>query len=241
MLKCRHVPLDHVCMKLKVCSQSSYGLIYQSIQSLTDHRHEKAGLPLGPPVRSVQIHAPRHNPLRDLRQIETDHENHQQSWLQSETCKKLQEYLCTADLPRIEKIVAFGLGDFSFHDDGSHHTQHAAIATLAGILKRRQSGHSLQCYVQDPAYSDADKEFLEKRGLVVLRDPQAFLEVDETTLVFTASPNVPVRQVVADLARPAALLWETTPPTLEGEIENFRKDLVQGGDFSETDVNGRPQ
>ncbi|KAK1764742.1 hypothetical protein QBC33DRAFT_561423 [Phialemonium atrogriseum] len=63
------------------------------------------------------------------------------------------------------------------------------------------------CFAQDPLYEDADKTVLAETGISVLENPLAFLEVDDTSLVFSLSPETPVRQIVADIALPAIMIW----------------------------------
>jgi hypothetical protein len=42
----------------------------------------------------------------------------------------------------------------------------------------------------------------------VLDDPRAFLEVDETTILICIGSDIPVHQIVADIARPAIMIWD---------------------------------
>lgn len=37
--------------------------------------------------------------------------------------------------------------------------------------------------------------------------PKAFLDIDENSLVVSIGPNIPVKQIVADLARPAGMIY----------------------------------
>ncbi|RDW87107.1 uncharacterized protein DSM5745_03749 [Aspergillus mulundensis] len=67
----------------------------------------------------------------------------------------------------------------------------------------------IKCYAQDPAYNDTDQALLRSIGIQPLDDPKGFLAIDEETLVFSVSPNVPVKQIVADVQWPGAMLWNT--------------------------------
>jgi len=64
------------------------------------------------------------------------------------------------------------------------------------------------CYAQDPDYTDIDREVLEQSGITILDDPQGFLEVDDSTAVLSFGANIPLRQVIADIARPAMMVWD---------------------------------
>jgi hypothetical protein len=91
--------------------------------------------------------------------------------------------------------------------------QHALILTMRAILENRSDQGSdptkkIQCFAQDPLYTEADEEVLSNAEITVLRDPRAFLEVDDDTLVISFSPNIPVRQIIADIARPAVMIWD---------------------------------
>lgn len=85
--------------------------------------------------------------------------------------------------------------------------QHALALGIRDILVS-QGKENVSCYVQDPAYQDADKSVLGQEGVVVLKDPRAFLEIDEASVVIAAASHIPVRQIIADLARPAVVIWD---------------------------------
>ncbi|KAF6825737.1 hypothetical protein CPLU01_10092 [Colletotrichum plurivorum] len=76
---------------------------------------------------------------------------------------------------------------------------------MAKLLAQR-SGQDVQCFAQDPIYSPQCIEYLQSRGFEILDGVRGFIEVDSTSLVFTASPNFPVKQVITDLARPAVIV-----------------------------------
>ncbi|KAF4214640.1 hypothetical protein CNMCM8980_008166 [Aspergillus fumigatiaffinis] len=58
-------------------------------------------------------------------------------------------------------------------------------------------------------YSNTDRLVLEKSEVKVLEDPGGFLEMDDASLVFSCSPNICVKEIVADIARPSILIWCT--------------------------------
>lgn len=61
---------------------------------------------------------------------------------------------------------------------------------------------------QDPAYTRVDKSVLEEDAIRCLDDPGGFLDVDNLSVVISIAPDIPVRQVVADIARPTVMVWE---------------------------------
>lgn len=161
-----------------------------------------------------------------------------EGWLESDTRDKLEDHIRTTSLPIIRKIVCFGLGSFSldYKRDTAIHIQHAAIATMAEALQQKE-GTAIKCFVQDPAYTDADKELLRELGLTVLADPKGFLEIDKDTLVFDCGCLYALDDIVADLCRPAALCWDTVHSSLEEKVEACMQ-WADGHNTVETDENG---
>lgn len=92
--------------------------------------------------------------------------------------------------------------------------QHALALTMRDYLA---SGYAtgahgkgtdgIKCYAQDPIYTPVDEQVLCEAGFTVVDDPRAFLEVDDTSLIIAMNPNIPVRQIIADIARPSILIW----------------------------------
>lgn len=87
--------------------------------------------------------------------------------------------------------------------------QHALVLILRAFFAGRQqtAGEDILCFAQDPLYEDIDERILTDAGISVLENPRAFLEVDDASVVFALSLETPVRQIIADIARPAVLIW----------------------------------
>ncbi|KAL1902239.1 hypothetical protein Sste5346_001215 [Sporothrix stenoceras] len=81
------------------------------------------------------------------------------------------------------------------------------LATKESTKTKTPQPFTIDCFAQDPAYDAADRAVLAMEGISVLEDPYGFLAVDETTVVISVAPSVPVRQIVTDIARPAAMIW----------------------------------
>lgn len=138
-----------------------------------------------------------------------------EKWDTGPACRELlatlQRVADAGRLPRVDKIVAFACGRISSPEDSERSaTEHAILLTLRDFFARQHSpvAMSLPCFVQDPVYQNVDREVLGELGMTVLETPRGFLEVDETSLVFSQAPNVPVRQIVADIARLAVMIWD---------------------------------
>lgn len=144
-------------------------------------------------------------------------------WEESKTCQSLVEQLrrfTPNQINGVKKIFGFGLGDVD-KIERSHKghvqrpiAQHASLKTIAKFLEERNGGRRVPCYSQDPLLRDGcGAEFIESIGITALDDPKGFIEVDEDTFVVSVAPNVPVRQVIADLTKPRAMLWDSVDET----------------------------
>lgn len=168
------------------------------------------------------------------------------AWGAGDCCKQLRENLRAAAprMPAVTKIIAFAMGTISLR---GHHgctrslRQHALVLTIRSILNEESRGggsgaavgRELACFAQDPDYSEVDRAVLREHGITVLEDPQAFLDVDEESVVLSFAPNVPVKQIVADIARPAMIVWEPA-----GSAEKFKHQCMEW--LRRTQVDGLP-
>ncbi|KAM3430982.1 hypothetical protein MY4824_007370 [Beauveria thailandica] len=96
-------------------------------------------------------------------------------------------------------------------------TQHALVLALRDVL----GGGRVACVTQDAGYYTAtDKVVLKGERVAVVDDPRGYLEVGDETVVVAVWPgNVPVWDVVCDVARPAVLVWhqDAEPPGNDGD------------------------
>jgi hypothetical protein len=116
---------------------------------------------------------------------------------------------------KIKKIVCFGLGTMEMPGEMSANNflQHAIIKSIADAL-----GGNVPVFLQDPAYTGNDTNLVSGLGMTVVNDPKGFLQVDTQTLVVAVHPDIPLRQVIADLAEPAAMIWKDVVPPEEEAI-----------------------
>ncbi|OAA65302.1 hypothetical protein SPI_02089 [Niveomyces insectorum RCEF 264] len=145
----------------------------------------------------------------------------------------------------VHKVVAFACSSMTDEREGGsarHAVQHALVLTVRDVLARLQASGivgggggktcddqkdepirtvQVDCFAQDPAYGAADVAVLAEHGIIVLDDPDGFLAVDETTVVVAVAPSVPVRQIVADLARPVAMIWGRIVVDDEGHAQKM--------------------
>lgn len=145
------------------------------------------------------------------------------TWENSEDYKKITAALMASTIPdKITKVIAFACCTMSGREAVHERSirQHALILTIKNVLRSKSltADGNIRCYAQDPVYMDADRAVLEDKGIHILEDPHGFLEVDDSSAVLSFAPNVPVRQIVADVARPAIMIWNKVKA--EGEMVN---------------------
>ncbi|KAI0858078.1 hypothetical protein F4860DRAFT_327435 [Xylaria cubensis] len=136
------------------------------------------------------------------------------------------------NVKKVTKIVCFGLGDINFKPpdwwriENSSKTEdkrepetsvvegafihHAMALTIADIARSYKTAEDsgIRLLTQDPNYSDETKDILQKIGFEVVGEYGAggFAELDHESIVFSAFAAAPVKQIIADLARPAAII-----------------------------------
>lgn len=173
------------------------------------------------------------------------------NWSQSPVRKDLLAALSTLQCPpSATKLVCFGLGSL----DGSENcedlddvadldglplrvamTQHCAALTMAAALGAQIGKPPLKVMAQDPAYSPGQVALLTEVGIDVIPGIGAlgFTYVDENAVVFSCHPDVPVKQIIADIARPAGMIWNAVKPAererTEWEVhEAFGTEVICG-------------
>lgn len=128
-------------------------------------------------------------------------------WRATETCRNLSQILDkNASRHSIKKVIALDLGSLSAGCGHRSPLRHALVVTLREWLQLRVE--KAPCYFQDARNVDIDKEVLQGYGIETIDDPSAWLEVDDTTILFSYAALMPVKEMVADLAKPAVLIWE---------------------------------
>ncbi|KAF7114419.1 hypothetical protein CNMCM5793_008723 [Aspergillus hiratsukae] len=115
---------------------------------------------------------------------------------------------------KIAKVIGMACGTFTptLESRGCRRSavQHAFLLTLKSFLQESNLGtREVACYAQDPGYSKTYELVLEKSNIKVLEDPEGFLGMDDVSLVFSCGPNICVKEIVADIARPLVLIWCT--------------------------------
>lgn len=136
----------------------------------------------------------------------------------SNVIARLKSTLASCEIPPgINKIMALACDTMSDpNGDTNILAQHHLALVLRDFLSNPRyaagtHGHGvatdIKCYAQDPEYRPVDEKVLSEAGFTVLEDPRALLEIDEASVVICFYPDFPIRQILADIARPAIIIW----------------------------------
>ncbi|KAI1781540.1 hypothetical protein F4818DRAFT_436731 [Hypoxylon cercidicola] len=162
-------------------------------------------------VKDIQPPAPPEEDLNTYWAIE-------RQWKASEHYAQLQEVLTNVEIPfPLTKVIAVASGQ---------------LVVLSQVNKRRVLHHSLVSDLRstlDPAYKQRDKDILRSAEFTVLDDPQAWLELDESSVLVCINADILIADIVADICRPALIIWDrkrgphprwTVTPRVKAMIDN---------------------
>ena len=150
-------------------------------------------------------------------------EENRAAWNKSATCRLLQSQLeHISSVKKVTKIICFGLGDMcrrppewymrqAVPDEHKLEAesvrpstvQHSVALSMADLCSA-----GTQLLAQDPSYTEEAKEMLQARGLSIFGPFGAggFAEINDESIVFSAFAAAPLKQIVADIARPALII-----------------------------------
>lgn len=174
---------------------------------------------------------------------------YREMWLRSDQHHALEKVLQTANLPFVNKIVAFGITDplashraievdVDPHNPSPHHTtrlrhkhcftQYAIVMEMADILASRYGGlQPIEVYVQDPSIQNPVRKDMEKLGFKVMDGEfdyqEGFTKIDDNTLVYDAIICTDIIQIYMKYALPAAVM---TP--LLDMVKSKQRNNLQG-------------
>ncbi|KAE8153567.1 hypothetical protein BDV25DRAFT_136686 [Aspergillus avenaceus] len=171
-----------------------------------------------PKVKNTQTYA-----MEDIHMVEKLLNFSILEWEECKVYRKVQRVLKTVGgMHRINKIIGFACGSISSLNRyrATRSTwQHALLLTVKATLERYNEGE-ITCYAQDPAYTEVDEAMLSKVGIKVLKDPDGLLEADDSSVVVACRPSFPLKEIIADNARPAILIWDRIG--VEGRTPYYR-------------------
>lgn len=85
--------------------------------------------------------------------------------------------------------------------------QHSVALTMAEVC-RNNGNIEVQLLTQDPDYTEQSKELLERNGFTIVGKFGAggFADIDDGCVVFSVFVEAPLKQIIADIARPALII-----------------------------------
>ncbi|KAK4096367.1 hypothetical protein N658DRAFT_511280 [Parathielavia hyrcaniae] len=135
---------------------------------------------------------PNPNPELSVDDLLKYHKSAAESWRTSAWWAQVRQILESAlgkpTCPVITKAVCLGPGPYE-PSNGSHrakwtaHMQTAAFCFLVEDLEHR-TGRDITRVVQEPRFTQTDKDFCTRIGLTAVDSPEGFAVVDENTLLF---------------------------------------------------------
>jgi hypothetical protein len=146
-------------------------------------------------------------------------------WQNSKTCKHLAALV--EDIlgkNTVKKVLCFGLGDFcrsapewlkkqhgSWDEKSEVENvmgciiQHSMALTIAQLSRGNEP---FPLFAQDPEYTEVAEEILTKKEFTIVGTHGAggFAEIDEESIIISPFAAAPVKQIIADLARPVLII-----------------------------------
>ncbi|KAL2839378.1 hypothetical protein BJY01DRAFT_250558 [Aspergillus pseudoustus] len=151
-----------------------------------------------------------------------------EAWGKTDSGKGITSKLSSLEVPplKVTKIIGLACGTFMTVQNPKETkrslVQHAFLIILRELVATDELGNGKPtCYVQDPAYIEDDRAVLTRMGIESLRDPAGFLEINESSIVFCCNPTTCVKSIIADIARPLILIWNTVSDDPHKESSSY--------------------
>ncbi|KAI1210225.1 uncharacterized protein F4807DRAFT_73492 [Annulohypoxylon truncatum] len=151
-------------------------------------------------------------------------------WRSNPIAFQLYSMFMRLPLPPIDKIICFDFGPIALRCDepgcmtsrGIY--RHLAALTLLECLRKR-FGNSVRLLAQDPKYHPDCVRMLPENGfeIVGMHGAAGLAEIDDRTLVFAPNPSFCLKEIVADIAQPAAMFWNTVLTPEEADLKTRSK------------------
>ncbi|KAI0547403.1 hypothetical protein F4679DRAFT_597636 [Xylaria curta] len=107
----------------------------------------------------------------------------------------------------VNKVIALGLGKIGEVRPGPPQTfyEHAAALVVRRAVQDVSSAPTVSLLVQDPAYTNVCKQILRESDFDIIEGfgAKGFALIDNNTVVLAHHPAFPLREILADIARPA--------------------------------------
>ena len=153
---------------------------------------------------------------RILDEVKQEFEHWKKQWEGNPACTELKSLLVEGvekgERRKLRDVVFLGMGSLqSSGREGrrASATQLAAMQTFIDVLGAK----GMEVVLQDPQFTELDKEFLGGMGYKVVDDPDAFRKITEASLVYAIHCYVDVYKAISEGPKPALLIGT--------DIENF--------------------
>lgn len=217
------------------CSAKVHYTSYESLKNYLEWDTSRAYCPIG--IAHLMVRKDQEAEAVSHVDVEAGLESFKgilEEWEGGDTWRGIKSTLLTLDLRcKIPKVIGMACGRFTatkgYKGCKRSAVQHALLVLLKRALQESNLGtEEVTCYAQDPVYSPTDQAVMKESGIKVVDDPEGFLQMDDSSLVFCCSPNICVKQIMADMARPAIVIWcaveENDPKESSYVLSSFALD-----------------
>lgn len=196
------------------CSASIHYTSYESLKDYLEWDTSRAYCPIG--IAHIMVRKDQEAEAVSHFDVEAGLQSFKtilEEWEGGDTWREIKSTLLSLDLRcKIPKVIGMACGRFTasagYEECKRSAVQHAFLVLLKRALQESDLGPAeVACYAQDPAYSQTDQAVMKESGIDVVDDPEGFLQMDDNSLVFCCGPNVCVKQIMADTARPSIIIW----------------------------------
>lgn len=153
---------------------------------------------------------------RTPEELKQEFEYWKKQWEGSSACAELKSLLVEGEQKgerrKTQNAVFLGMGSLqNSRREGrrASATQLAALQMITDVLGTK----GMKVVLQDPQFTELDKEFLGGMGYKVVDDPDAFRRITEDSLVYAIHCYVDVYKAISEGPKPALLIGT--------DIENF--------------------
>ncbi|KAK0664501.1 hypothetical protein QBC41DRAFT_259211, partial [Cercophora samala] len=164
-----------------------------------------------PPSDNLQ---PNPKPEYTIDDLSKYHDNVSRKFEENACWEKLEKILESAlssqQIPRITKAVCLGTGPYDPADGSSQArwTAHMQTAAFCAIISwiRKETQQEIKCYIQEPRFTQIDKEMCSKLDLEAVDSPGGFDLVDENTLLFAIHLELEICNLAMKKSLPAVFI-----------------------------------
>ncbi|KAI0423779.1 hypothetical protein F5Y09DRAFT_326397 [Xylaria sp. FL1042] len=248
-------PVDHPREQLTSRAElyvggSTWVINYNSIESLTRERDieffspQRAYLAMEINACYRELETPLIPDENDLQIFSTEdllkaYQDIGRQWRTSDYYQQLQAALAKVKSPiALDKIIGVALGPLTIQTQLNHRSvlQHILLSAIQSIFTEQNVlSASSKRYVQDPVYTQEHQDALSLTEFTILEDPQAFLALDNSSVLLSICADIPVKEIVADICCPGVIIWDRkiNDSVLRTDLDSSRVDKLLEQNYHE--------